>query len=100
MDPGTEIRIDLILDEATQQERLWEQARGRPWRPTYEDLSFLLAEVWFVVWFFWLGNIDTPMGLVPFVLAIAGAMQWRQRRLESRVDGLLKLLEQTQAKHA
>jgi hypothetical protein len=98
-DHGTEIRVDLLLDEAARQARLWENAKGRPWRPTFEDVGLIAAMIMMAAVVLW--RMDgIPSGLLPVVMVFALAQQWRTQRLQRRIDAMARLLEQDTAKRA
>ena len=98
-DPATEIRVDLLLDEATRESRLWDRARGRAWRWTYDDAGHLLTVVLLVALFLWSSARESISPTVTvFVCTIAAVASWQHHRLRRRVDALVTLLEKAAAK--
>lgn len=98
-DRATEIRVDLLLDEATREARLWDRARGRAWGWTYDDAGHLLAVVVFVGMFIWSSTRETVSPAVMLlVTSFAAVASWQSHRLSRRVDALVTLLEKAVAK--
>jgi protein-S-isoprenylcysteine O-methyltransferase Ste14 len=98
-DRATEIHVDLLLDGATREARLWDRARGRGRRWTYDDAGHLLAVVLFVALFVWSSARESVSPTVTvFVCAIAAVASWQHHRLSRRVDALVTLIEKAAAK--
>lgn len=93
-DRASEIRVDLLLDEASREANLWDRARGRAMRWTYEDVGYVLAIGGLVAMFLWrTGAENLPSGVLLVVLVFSVAANWQSFRLSRRVDALAKLLE-------
>ena len=90
----TDIRVDLLLDEATREARLWDRARGRMSRWTYDDAGHLLAVAMFVGLFLWSSTRESVSSTVLLlVLTFAVTASWQSFRLSRRIDALARLLE-------
>ena len=93
-DRATEIRVDLLLDEAAREANLWDRARGRAMRLTYEDVGYLLAAGGFLALYFWNSSTErVPASVTGFVLAVGVMASWQSHRLSRRIDALARLLE-------
>lgn len=93
-DRATEIRVDLLLDEAARDAGLWDRARGRMGRWTYEDLGYLLMVAGLGALFLWRsGPENLPPGVMLVILTFSLIANWHSFRLSRRLDALVRLLE-------
>jgi hypothetical protein len=96
-DHATEIRADFLLDQATREARLWDRARGRVGRLTFEDLSYLLAIAGLAAMFLWRSGVESvPPPVLLLIGGLGAAGSWRAFRLSRRLDAIVRLLEKHQ----
>lgn len=85
MSPNVD-QIAQALDRTTRREKLLEEARGT-WRLGWNDLWLGLTSAMFL--YLYVTHPD-PMRFVFFVCIL---IAWREKRIESRIDAIVRLLD-------